>query len=130
MENEIYFVKIQGKANVPEKLSIGHNYKLEADCSITSETRCDNENGEFDVIYKVEPITVSIQKDNGKIIKAKDPRRNSQKIRNYLYKIYVAEGYTEPFDSVYDAFSWEVMGATPNLLRDAIKRINGEKTNP
>lgn len=129
MENEIYFVKIQGKANVPEKLSIGHNYKLEADCSITSETRCDNENGEFDVIYKVEPITVSIQKDNGKIIKAKDPRRNSQKIRNYLYKIYVAEGYTEDFDSVYDAFSWEVMSNTPNLLREAVKRINGAKTN-
>lgn len=127
--NENYFLKIQGKVNIPERVEIGHNYKLTADCSITSETRIDNENGEFDLVFKVEPITAEIQKDNGKVIKAKDPRKNSQKMRNYLFKIYSAEGYTEDFDSVYDAFTWEVMGMTPELLRQAIKRINGEKTN-
>ena len=122
--NEIYYVKLHGKANIPDKLSIGHNYKLEADCSITSETRCDNDNGEFDVIYKVEPVTVSIQKDNGKIIKAKDPRRNSQKMRNYLYKIYINEGYVDSFDEVYDTFTNVVMSHTPELLREVIKRLD------
>jgi hypothetical protein len=41
MEN--YYVKIQGKANIPSALSIGHNYRLTADCSITSESKSDNE---------------------------------------------------------------------------------------
>lgn len=120
---ETYYVKIQGKANISQALSIGHNYKLLADCSITSETRVDNENGEYDVVYKVEPITIEISKDNGKIIKAKDPRKNSQKLRNYLYKCYHDEGYTEDFDRVYDMFTLEVMGMTPSILRSAIKRL-------
>ncbi len=124
MENETYYIKIQGKANIPNGLSIGHNYKLVADCSITSETKADNDNGTFDIVYKVEPITIEIQKDNGEIIKAKDPRRNSQKIRNYLYKHYHNEGVVEPFDDVYDAFTYEVMAMTPVMMRDAIKRIN------
>ena len=120
---ETYYVKINGKANIPERLCLGHNYKLEADCSITSENKVDNENGEFDVIFKVEPITVSITRDNGTIVKAKDPRKNSQKIRNYLFKCYSSEGYCEDFDLVYDAFSMEVMSMTPELLRQAIKRL-------
>ena len=129
MNNETYYLKIQGKVNIPERVDIGHNYKLTADCSITSESKIDNDNGEFDVVFKVEPITAEIQKDNGKIIKARDPRKNSQKVRNYLFKCYSAEGYCEDFDSVYDAFTYEVMSMTPGLLREAIKRINGEKPN-
>lgn len=121
---ETYFVKILGKANIPERITIGHNYRLSADCSVTQEQKIDNENGEYDVIFRVEPITIEIQKDNGKIIKAKDPRRNSQKMRNYLWKIYHDEGYIEEFDRVYDMFTQEVMAVTPALLRNAIKRLN------
>lgn len=82
-----YYVKIQGKANIPTALAIGHNYRLVADCSITSETRSDNDNGDFDVTYKVEPITIEIQKDNGETVKAKDPRKNSTKFRNSCWKV-------------------------------------------
>lgn len=123
MENEIYYVKIQGKANIPERLAIGHNYRLTADCSISSEQRIDNDNGTFDVVFKVEPVTVEIGRDNGTTVKARDPRKNSQKMRNYLFKIYHEEGYAEDFDRVYDMFTHEVMGATPGLLRSAIKRL-------
>lgn len=122
--NETYYIKIQGKANIPHALSIGHNYRLTSDCSITSETKTDNDNGTFDVTFKVEPITVEIQCDNGEIVKAKDPRKNSQKIRNYLFKHYHDQGYVEDFDLVYDAFSLEVMAETPYLLERAIKRLN------
>lgn len=123
MEN--YFIKIQGKANVPSRVEIGHNYKLVCDCSVTQEQRVDNDDGTFDVIAKVEPITIEISKDNGEVIKAKDPRKNSQKMRNYLFKIYHEEGFIEDFDRVYDAFTYEVMGMTPGLLRNAIKRVQG-----
>jgi hypothetical protein len=126
MEN--YYVKIQGKANIPSALSIGHNYRLTADCSITSEQRTDNEDGTYDLVYRLEPITVEIGRDNGEVVKAKDPRKNSQKLRNYLFKLYHDEGYTEDFDRVYDAVTLEVMGMMPYHLREAIKRLNNEKT--
>jgi hypothetical protein len=121
---ETYYIKIQGKANIPEALSIGHNFKVVADCSVTQEQRDDNEDGTLDVTYKVVPVTAEISKDNGPTIKAVDPRRNSQKIRNYLFKHYHDEGVVEPFDEVYDAFTFEVMSMTPQLLRGALKRIN------
>ncbi len=121
---EVYYVKINGKVNVPSKLPIGHNYRLTADCSVTGESKEDNENGSYSIISKLVPITVAIENDNGEIIKAKDPRKNSQKMRNYLYKLYADEGYTEEFDRVYDMFAMEVMSMTPALLRQAIKRLN------
>ncbi len=124
MENETYYIKILGKANIPHELSIGHNWKITADCSITQKQTNDNHDGTFDVIFKAEPATVEIVGDNGEVIKAKDPRHNSQKIRNYLFKIYAEEGYVDDFDKVYDAFTYEVMGVTPQLLRNAIKRLN------
>ena len=121
---ETYYIKLQGSANIPKALSIGHNYKISADCSITSESKSDLENGEYSVTYKAVPITIEITKENGEVVQAKDPRRNSQKIRNYLFKTYFNEGYAEDFDAVYDAFAQEVMLMTPQLLREAIKRLN------
>lgn len=85
--NETYYIKVNGKANIPSPLSIGHNYRIMSDCSITSETKSDNEDGTYSVTYKVEPITVEIQKDNGQTIKAKDPRSNSTKFRNSCWKV-------------------------------------------
>ncbi len=121
---DTYYLKLQGKCNIPQPLSIGHNFKIESDCSIVSESKEDNENGEFSVTYKAVPVTVTITKENGEVVQARDPRKNSQKIRNYLFKIYSNEGYIEDFDRVYDAFTLEVMSMTPQLLREAIKRVN------
>ena len=123
--NEIYYIKVAGKANIPKPLYIGHNFQIKADCSIVSEQKSDLENGEFSITYKAIPLTIEILKDNGEVVRAKDPRKNSQKIRNYLWKIYYDEGYTEDFDRVYDEFTQEVMSVTPTLLKQAIKRING-----
>jgi hypothetical protein len=108
-EKETYYVRINGKANIPERLCLGHNYKLEADCSITSENKVDNENGEFDVIFKVEPITVSITRDNGTIVKAKDPRKNSTKIRNLLYFKWKELNEPIDFEDYYTRFTNTVL---------------------
>lgn len=123
---DTHFIKLAGKANIPEPLDIDTNYRVAADCSITQVRRDSNENGEYNVTYKAEPMTVEILKSNGEVIKAKDPRRNSQKIRNYLFKHYAEEGFVENFDEVYDAFTLEVFIETPVLLRRAIKRMNHE----
>lgn len=101
--NETYYVKINGKANIPERLEIGHNFKLTSDCSVTQEQKVDNNDGSFDVIFKLEPVTVSIEQDNGKTVKAKDPRKNSQKVRNTLYREWSFLNVPIDFDTFYDA---------------------------
>jgi hypothetical protein len=106
---ETYYVKITGKANIPTPLAIGHNYKLIADCSITSETRTDSENGDYDITFKVEPITVEIGKDNGETVKAKDPRKNSTKIRNLLYFKWKEINEAVEFDDYYTRFTNTVL---------------------
>jgi hypothetical protein len=124
--NETYYLKIQGKVNVPEKVSIGHNYKLTADCSVVSESKEDNEDGTFSVISKIVPITVEVTKDNGETIKCRDPRRNSVKLRNYLFKEYSNEGVIYDFDDVYDEFTLTVMSHLPTLLLETIKRLESK----
>lgn len=114
MEN--YYVKIQGKANIPERLSIGHNYALSADCSITSEAKNDNEDGTYDIIYKVEPVTVTIERDNGTIVKAKDPRKNSTKIRNLLYFKWKELNEPIDFDDYYTKFTNVVLANMDTLI--------------
>lgn len=125
MEN--YFVKIQGKANIPTALAIGHNYVVMNDCSITSEQRVDNNDGTFDVIYKAEPLTMTIQKDNGETVKAKDPRKNSVKIRNMLWKEFFNDtGGAEDFDKVYEQATWVILSMMPTIYREAIRRIENK----
>lgn len=119
--NETYYVKIQGKANIPVPLAIGHNYRLEADCSITSEIRTDNNDGTYDVTFKVEPVTLAIGKDNGEIIKAKDPRKNSVKVRKSVWK--VAEDYQVDEDRFYDFVTSKTITAL-EVWVDEFKRLN------
>jgi hypothetical protein len=123
METNSYFIKLSGKANIPSELIIGENYKIEADCSITEDRRNDNHDGTFDITYKAEPMTVEIKTSNGKTIKARDPRKNSQKIRNFLWKVWSQNGYVEDFESVYDESTFVIMSRAESIVADAIKRI-------
>lgn len=119
--NETYYVKIQGKANIPKPLAIGHNYRLVADCSITSETKTDNDDGTFNVTFKVEPITIEIQRDNGETIKAKDPRKNSVKIRNSSRK--VANDYALDEDKFYNFATARSIGSMEGWAEELKKLL-------
>ena len=106
---ETYYAKITGKVNIPQALAIGHNYKVISDCSITSEAKEDNEDGTFSVTFKLEPITMEICKDNGNVVKAKDPRKNSTKIRNLLYFKWKESNEAVEFDDYYTRFTNTVL---------------------
>jgi len=125
--NKIYYLKITGKVNIPTELAIGHNYKLTADCSIVSEQKSDLDNGEYSVTYKMIPITVEVVKDNGDTVKAKDPRRNSEKFRNRLWKLWDSEGIIQDFDLIYEMVTMSAMRDMPQYLREAIKRLENEQ---
>lgn len=116
-----------GKAELPKEIEEGHNYHVACEGSITSSAVHDNGDGTWNKVYTFKPIKVDVLTPTGESLKLKDPRRNSQKIRNYLFKAYSDEGYVEDFDEVYAQFTYEVMFMTPELLRRAIKRVNKEK---
>lgn len=124
--SDTYFIKINGTANIPETLEMGKNYRISTEGSVTQKKEDDNFDGSSNVTFKFEPINVSITDKLGKTIKAADPRRNSQKIRAYLFKIYADEGLVEAFDDVYDAATIEICSLMPQILRSAIKRIENK----
>ncbi len=126
MENT-YFIKLQGKANIPKPLSVGHNFRVVADCSITQEQKDDDERGGFDITFKAVPVTVEVTTDNGEVIKARDPRRNSAKIRNMLWKEHFNEGGIDDFDAVYDEATWVILSMMPAIYRQAVKRLGDKK---
>ncbi len=121
---DTYFIKLKGKANIAEPLEIDKSYKVVIDCSVTEDRKNSNEDGTYNVTFLAEAHTIEAVTPQGKVLKAKDPHRNSQKIRNYLFKLYTMEGYTEPFDECYDMFTQEVMSVSPQLLKSAIQRLN------
>ena len=122
--NDVYYIKINGKANISEPLEIDHNYKITADCSITEDRKVSNEDGTYSITFKAEPMTVEIEKDNGEIIKANDPRKNSTKFRNFLFKVYTELGVIHDFDSTYDEVIWVAMSKMHSLVAEAVKRLD------
>lgn len=117
--NETYYLKISGKVNVPTKLEIGHNYKLVMDCSVTKEERSDNDDGTFSVVSKIEPITAEITKDNGEVVKAKDTRKNSQKIRNLLHFKWQSMVDAIDFELLYDKVTGYILRNMDTIIKES-----------
>ena len=116
MENETYYIKIKGKANIPNRLDIGHNYRLTADCSVTSDTVSDNDDGTLNRTATLEVITAEIQKDNGETVKAKDPRKNSVKFRKSAYM--VALNHQIDDEKFYDWATIKCIGLLDSLAEE------------
>lgn len=109
MQPNSYFLKIAGKVSIPEPVILDQNYLISMNCSVTSETKVTNDDGTYDIVFKIEPMTAEILKPNGKIVKAKDPRRNSTKVRNVIYKIWSDRNITQDFDSFYTAVTNRIL---------------------
>jgi len=116
MQQETYYVKIVGKANVPNPVPIGHNYKITIDASVTQEQKDDNEDGTFNITYKAEPITMEITADNGKITKAKDTRRKSQLMRSLMMKKWKDNNVATDFEEWHDRLYNQMMSDLDNTI--------------
>lgn len=121
-----HILRLSGRAELPRAIDEGHNYRVTCEGSITSSSLHDNEDGSWNKVYTFKPVLVEVLEPRGESLRLRDPRRNSQKLRNYLFKCYFDEGYSEDFDQVYDAVTMEAMAMMPELLRRAIKRVNDQ----
>lgn len=90
-EPNSYFIKLTGKANIPEPLELGAGYKVLLDGEVVKEEKNNNQNGTHDLVYKFLPALCEIEKEYGKVIKAKDMRSRSSQLRRALYRHWEAD---------------------------------------
>lgn len=103
------FLKITGEAELPEPLQIGREYIISVRVAIPKKELEDNEDGTFSESFKARMITCEVLKDNGEIIKSKDRRRASQKLRNMI-RFYQGEiGDERDEEEFYQAFMAKLM---------------------
>lgn len=84
---DTHYIKLSGKANIPEGLEIGFNYEAKIAGTVTTKTESDNNDGSHSIYYKFEPVQVEINK-MGKTLKAKDTRGASQIFRAAVWKYW------------------------------------------
>lgn len=99
MEKKIteHVIKLSGKATLLEPIDISKKYKVEVDGSVISTTDEDNQDGSYTRYYKYQPVLVRVLGDLGEVIKAKDIRKWSQKLRAVITHRW--EESQEPIDS-------------------------------
>lgn len=90
--NENY-LKLTGKVAIPEPLSLDTNYSVALQGTITGQDVRSNENGTQDSIWRFEPVKCEILTPQGKTIKAKDPRKLSQKLRGVMFAVNGQEDF-------------------------------------
>jgi len=123
---DTYYIQLSGKANIPLPLSIGHNFQITSDCSITSEKKADLEDGSFSITWKAEPITCEITKDNGEKIKAKDTRSESTLTRSLIWKRWVNSASPYEFETLYNQCQNIIRSHIDAIIDEAITKIDGK----
>lgn len=102
MEPNSYFVKISGKANIPEPLELGNGYKIVLEGEITASSDFSLQNGTFDRTFTYKPALATIEDDKGRVIKAKDLRSRSSQIRRMLYRAWEVDPGETDHEEDYD----------------------------
>ncbi len=85
-------LQITGLSELESPLEIGKSYdiKITADCN--SITKKNTEDGNFEYKYKLQQLTAEITQDNGKVVKVKDIKKQSVKLRQQLCMIALDRG--------------------------------------
>ena len=104
MKINSHILKIAGSVEIPKELTSGFNYKVTIEGAVPKIEMVDNENGTFDVIYKMKPIKVEVVNELGETLKAKDPRRQSELTRSQAKAIHMEKCSNVDFDTFYEAF--------------------------
>ena len=97
-----YFLKLQGKAELPQRIEIGSNFRVLLEGSITGEDITDNDDGSLDHAFKFKPVIVEAITKTGETIKAKDTRSRSVQLRMTLMREWRENNETISFEEYYD----------------------------
>jgi len=81
MDSNSYTARITGLSELAEPLEIGKNYTIVINADCRSIKKEDNDDGTFTFGHTLRQIAATITDDNGKVIKVKDKKSQSQKLR-------------------------------------------------
>lgn len=117
-------LKLTGKAEIPSRLEIGHNYTVSVKGSITSVTEADKFDGSHILYYKFEPVFIDLITDMGETIKAKDTRSNSKKIRNSIWHLWEHDPDSSKyiFEEYYDMVCRQILFELDEIIERAKRR--------
>lgn len=123
MQINSHILRINGAVEVPQALVSGHNYRVTIEGAIPKMETSDNENGSFDVTYKMKPIKVELITETGGTIKAKDSRSNSTLNRSQARAIWLDKKPNCEEEKFYDM----MMGRYRAMANDIADIIIKEK---
>ena len=113
MDKEIkdYILKLSGKASLLEELENDHEYDISINGETTEQTEVSNGDGSYNILYKFKPKIIEILKDNGEVVKTKDIRKKSQKLRGMIYYFWQDSSVSNSLnaDEFYDRFMDKLM---------------------
>lgn len=118
-----HILRINGAVEVPQALVSGHNYIVTIQGAIPKMETSDNDNGSFDVTYKMKPIKVELVTETGETIKAKDSRSNSTLNRSQARAIWLDKKPKCEEEKFYDL----LMGRYRAMANDMADIIIKEK---
>lgn len=102
-----FALKITWKVELSAPLEIDKNYSVWVLWSLVNISTSPNHDWTHSHTYSLKPVNVLVHNELGDTIKAKDPRRNSEKLRSKLKydwdRWLIGTKYKE-FDDCYDTF--------------------------
>lgn len=122
-KRNVFLLKFAGKAEIPEGLKIGDNYKITIDGTITGVEEKDNNDGSHTLLHKIEPIRVEMIDELGRAIQAKDTRSNSQRTRMWFYKAWINNAASYDFERLWDEVNAIFCARRDMIIEDAEKRM-------
>jgi len=88
MEVNEHILKLIGTVSLFGSLEIGDNYHVIIEGSIVGKSEDNNEDGTVNLTYKFRPIKVEVLTPKGQMIKTKDNRKMSQKLRGRIWMLW------------------------------------------
>ena len=116
MEINENILKLSGSVSIPEALEVGQNYHVSLDGQITGRSDDSNEDGTLDTSWKFRPVRVEILLPTGRVVKAKDKRKLSQKLRGKLWIVWNESGSQLSEQEFYDQSMGKIIANCEQLL--------------
>lgn len=85
-------VKITGLSEIESPLEIGKSYEIKSKTECTSITKTNNDDGSFTFRFLLRQIQTEIIREDGEVIRVRDNKKQSQKLRSQLVAIAIDRG--------------------------------------
>lgn len=87
-----YQLRLSGLLSLPNSINYGKEFKVTITGDIDNPALKNNQDGTYNLVYKLSPIALEILTETGKVIKSVDKRKMSQKLRWYLLTLHSEHG--------------------------------------